>query len=68
MSNVVDIGGVTTLPIDPSKVLTGAPDDLKEVLVIGHDKNGEFYFAVSDPNRPKILWLLENARAAILKG
>lgn len=66
--NVVDIGCVTTLDIDPNKVLKGAEDQLESGIVVGWDRDGELYFASSIGNERDVLWMLEMAKARLLEG
>lgn len=45
MSNVIEPSFITTLPIPVERILRKATEkDLKEVVVVGFDQNGEFYF------------------------
>ena len=51
------------IPIDTSKVIEGAlMANLKDVVIVGHDQNGDVYLASSSNNLPNVLWLLEIAR------
>lgn len=47
MSNVVQFGGGTLGAIPPDNVLQGAVGRMKDVVVIGVDLDGDFYFAQS---------------------
>lgn len=63
MSNVILFPGVTTLPIEAERILEAAKErELEEVIVIGHTKDGAFYFASSVPGGLDTMWLLERAR------
>ncbi|NOQ73251.1 MAG: hypothetical protein GQ574_14685 [Crocinitomix sp.] len=67
--NVVDLDTYTTLNVPIDKVLDGAKEGmLEEVLVIGTGVEGLLYFASSAPNPPEILWLLEQAKQALLEN
>jgi hypothetical protein len=63
MSNVVEFSGVTKLDIPAERVITkAAKAGLTDVLVIGYDADGEFYFAGSMADGGDALWLLELAK------
>lgn len=64
---VVVLNCVTRLPIPVERVLEGATKaECTELLVVGYDKDGDFYFAASQPGGPDALWLLEQAKLALL--
>ena len=67
MSNVVDLDVVTTLPIDPDRVLSRAIGNMQRVMVIGVDKDGNEYFASSDPDGGTCIWDLERAKLKLLR-
>jgi len=66
MSNVIEWGGVTSLPLDPDKVLNGAIGRLSEVLVIGYQHDGSIYFAASNGDGGDVIWLMEKCRHMLL--
>lgn len=60
MGDVIEANIVTSLPIPVERILAKASDaELKTVVVIGWDKDGEPYFASSVADGPEVLWLLE---------
>lgn len=65
MGDVVTLGNITTLDIDPAQVLDGAAH-LNTVIVMGYDEDGEEYFASSITSRSDILWLTERFRIRVL--
>lgn len=66
--NVIAFPGVTTLDIEPSKVLSSAIEqDLDSAIVIGRDKDGSLYFAASGGDAFETLWLLEIAKRELLR-
>ena len=65
--SVVHLNVVTKLDIDPDRVLTAAVGSMKEVIVIGFDKEDEEYFASSVANGADVLWHLERAKLKLLK-
>lgn len=68
MSNVIEPSFVTRLPIPVERILRKASEeDLKEVIVVGFDQEGEFYFVSSEPDGGDVLWLLEMAKFKLLK-
>lgn len=59
---------ITRLAIPVERVLNGAlTDGMSEVVVIGYDTEGKFYFSASEPDGPSVLWLLEKAKKNLLK-
>ena len=58
--------GETYADVDPDKVLTGAVGKLSEVVVVGYEANGDFYFASTRANGPDVLWLLKLAEKRLL--
>lgn len=67
-AEVVNFTGITSLDLPPDRVLESAlAAKLDAVVLIGWDKDGEFYFASSYANGPETLWLLEGAKAKLIK-
>ena len=64
--NVVDFPGVTRLDVDPEKILNGAANQLETCVIIGYDKDGEFWFSSSVADGGDVLWLLKLAEQALL--
>ena len=58
--------GETYADIDPDKVLTGALGKLNEVVIVGYEADGSFYFASTRANGPDVLWLLKQAEQRLL--
>jgi len=48
--------GETRLDLDPDAVLTGAVGRLKDVVIVGYEANGDFYFASSQADGPDYFW------------
>jgi hypothetical protein len=68
MSNVVDLPVITSLPLDPKRVLAGASEkEFDRVVIIGRLQDGSEYFASSDPDGGTILWDMERVRHALMK-
>lgn len=71
MSKVVFIDRPTTLSLPPDRVLQAAVDNLAKAIVVGVDKEGQFYFAssVGDDNGglAEVNWLLDKAKQQVLR-
>ncbi len=68
MGEVVELPVVTTLPIPSQRLLRKAIDGgVTNVVIIGYDPEGEFWFASSDADGGDILWLLELAKKKLLE-
>lgn len=66
--NVVDLDVVTSLPLPSEKLLTKALENgVTNVVIIGYDPDGDFYFASSDADGGDVLWLLEIAKKRLLE-
>jgi hypothetical protein len=62
MGDLLRFNGVSRLDIPPERVLTDALEkDLELAVVIGVDKDGQFYFASSASDGGEILWWLNRA-------
>lgn len=67
-AKVLKLDMVTRLNIPPDRVLKAAVGRLDNVLVIGFDKEGEFYGAASFADGGDALWLMELCKRALLEG
>lgn len=68
MGEVVTLNMATRLDIPVSRVLKSAKKaDLKDVMVIGYDADGDFYFASSVADGPECLWRLQVAIKKLLE-
>lgn len=68
MSNVVDLPVITTLPLDPNRVLQKALESgITEVVVLGFTKDGQEYFASSVSDGGAVVWHLERAKMKLLR-
>jgi hypothetical protein len=69
LGDVVLLNVITRLDIPVERVLDGATNaELEEVVVIGYDKEGEFYFSSNKANGGSVLWLLEQAKKELLNA
>lgn len=67
-AEVIEFSGVSKLDIPAERILRNAiKAELENVVVIGWDKDSDFYFAGSYAAGPETLWLLELAKAKLLK-
>lgn len=64
---LIDLPVITRLDTDPDRVLSKALGQLTEVVVVGTDKDGQFYFAGSRASGPETLWMLEEARMRLVQ-
>lgn len=67
--NLLFLRHPTSLPILVERVLQRViGKDLAEVIVIGVDKAGEFYFAMSESDTDKLMAQLDIAKAMLLNA
>lgn len=65
---VVPFTGVTRLDTPPEKVLNAALEaGLGQVVIVGFDKEGDFYFASSQADGGDTLWLIALAQKKLLE-
>ena len=67
VGEVVEFDGLTTLSLDPDRLLQEAMGQLQRVIIIGIDKEGEEYFASSEPDGGTAVWDLERAKLKLLR-
>ena len=65
-TNVIDLPVITRLDLNPDRVLNAAIGNLEAAVVIGWDKDGDFYFASSKADVGDVLWLIEKAKKILL--
>lgn len=65
--NVIDLGVITTLDLNPDRVLEAAKERLEYVVIVGFDKDGDFYFASSRSDGGDCIWVLEMAKKQLLE-
>lgn len=66
-NNIIQFTGITKLELPVDKVLDGAKEKLKSVVILGWDKDDEMYFASTSSDGGDVLWLLEQCKLALLK-
>lgn len=67
MSNVIQFRGVTRLDLDPDTVLENSKGQLDRFVIIGYDKDGDFYFSSTMGDGGDILWLMESAKRKLFE-
>lgn len=67
-AEILDFNGVTSLDIDPDRVLTKAVGKMQGVVVLGYDQDGDFYFASSFSDGGDVVWLFEVAKKKLLEA
>lgn len=67
MGEVVDLNVITTLSLDPDRLLEKAIGKLERVIIIGIDKDGDEYFASSEADGGTVLWDIERTKLKILR-
>jgi len=66
--NVEVLPVATTLPIPPERILKGALNvDFQEAVVLGWREDGSMYLAFSNPSLGDLIYILEAAKAELLK-
>ena len=67
MGKLIPLGNITRLDLPVNTVLKAAEDQLKSVVLLGYDKEGEEYFASTIADGGEVIWLLERAKKALLE-
>ena len=65
MGEVVSFRGVTRLDLDPDRTLENTKGQLKNFVIIGHDKEDNFFFSSTMADGGDVLWLMEQARLSL---
>lgn len=66
MSNVIPIGGITKLDLDPDQVLENCKGKFEGVVMLGWTPEGELFFSSTYADGGTVLWLLEHCKLALL--
>jgi hypothetical protein len=67
MGKVINLPVVTTLDLQPDRLLEAAVGELEGVVIIGFKKDGSEYFASSYADGGPIVWLLERSKLKLLR-
>ena len=65
-NKVIPLGNITRFDLPPDRVLEGAKGKMEGVVLIGWDKDGDFYGASSYADGGDVLWLLEQCKRMLL--
>lgn len=67
--NMADHGLITRVDLPAERILRPALEaDLEDAIVIGHRKDGEFYFAGTMADGGEVLWLMELAKKFMMEN
>lgn len=67
LAEVTTLPVITTLDLNVERVLNAALDaNLDQVIILGRDADGEFYFASTKSDGGTVLWELETARLKLM--
>ena len=67
--NVVDLGTVTKLDLDPVRVLDQASKhEFSRVMILGITKDGQEYYAMSCGDASAALWDMERCRYSLMQA
>lgn len=67
-TNVVALPVITTLDIEPKRMLNAAmKSDLDSLVMIGFTQDGEFYFASNRGDAGTVMFLMETAKYKLLE-
>ena len=64
---VINLPCITRLDLPCDKLLEEAIGQMDEVVIIGFDKDGDYYFASSKADGSNVLWHLEMAKKHLLE-
>jgi len=67
MGEVVGFRGYTRLDLDPDTVLENTKGQLKHFVIVGYDKDDEFFFSSTMADGGDVMWMLELAKVKLFK-
>jgi hypothetical protein len=65
---VIQFRGVTRLDLDPDQVLEATKGELKNMVIIGWDKNDDFWFSSTMADGGDVMWLINKALYKLASG
>lgn len=65
-AEVIDLPVITTLSLNPDRVLEKAIGKMERVAIIGVTKDGNEFFASSEADGGTVLWDMERAKMRLL--
>jgi hypothetical protein len=66
MGEVVSFRGVTRLDLDVDRMLENTKGQLENCVIMGYDKQGDFFFSSSMADGGDVMWLLEMLKLKLL--
>lgn len=67
MSNVIDLPVITRLDLSPERILEAAKGKLDIAIIIGVDKEGDFYFSSTKADGGEVGWWLDMAKRKLFE-
>ena len=68
MTNVVDFPGITTIDLEPERIIEKAREaKLTDVVILGYDTDGNEWFASSITDGAEVVWLIERLKLELLR-
>ena len=65
-ARVIPLGCVTRLDLPVERVLEEAKAQMRDVVLMGWNNDGELYFASTFPDGGEVMWLLERCKKRLL--
>lgn len=66
MTNIIQFRGITKLDLDPDIVLENLKGKLDRFVLIGYDKEGEYFFSSTMGDGGDVLWLTEKLKMQLM--
>ena len=63
---VIQFRGVTRLDLDPDVVLENTKGKLKSLVIVGYDKDGDYYFSSTIADGGDVLWIIEKLKMQLM--
>lgn len=67
-ARIIPLGCVTRLDIPVDRVLDQAKNQMRDVVLMGWDKDGGLYFASTFADGGEVLWLMEKCKEALMRA
>ena len=68
MSNVIPLGNVTRLDLDPDSVLESLKGQLEGLVYVGFDHDGEIFAGSTYADGGEVLWLIEHLKIELMNA
>ena len=66
-AEIILFPGITSLNLNPDRLLIAAQEQLERVVILGVTKDGDEYFASSVADGGDVVWMLERAKYKLMK-